>query len=371
MSGPRIVVEDDHFTRTLEVILNPDCDPQKWTAFADFFAHDLPDFDGWVAQLRRRCPAIFPAEVVYVETTEQLQGELPTADAVITESLPIRESELILAPRLKVVQKYGFVLRNIDVPACTRHEVAVLTLRRRANIACAEQAMMMMLALAKRLPELNKRTTFSSLRAAGFLPAMFDRRYTPGSNWARIGGIASLHGSCLGIIGLGEIGRELASRGRAFGMRVIYSQRTRLDAETERQLNVEYRALDALLSESDWIVPQLPATPSTHHLLDRAAFEFIKPGARLVNVSRAQVMERAAVLDAMRSGRLAGFALDTLWEEPGSDDDELLTFPNVILMPHTAGSPRHNAAADFEELLTGLNGILGGSPAVISPKEIK
>jgi phosphoglycerate dehydrogenase-like enzyme len=360
MSKPRIVVENDVFTRLLEVILDPDCSSEKRRAFADFFAHDLPDFDGWIAQLRARNPALFPADVVYIDSVEQLHGALPAADFVVTESLPFGAAELALAPRLKAVQKYGFVVRNIDVQACAQRQVAVLTLRRRANIACAEQAMMMMLALAKRLPEVNKRTTVSRLEAAGFKPAMFDRRYTPGSNWARVGGISMLYDATLGIIGLGEIGRELAGRAKAFGMRVIYTQRTRLEPEVESALGVEFRELHTLLAESDWIVPQLPATAATHHLLDKAAFDHVKPGAMLVNVSRAQVMERAAVLDALRSGRLAGFALDTLWQEPGEDDDELLAFPNVILTPHTAGSPRHNAAADFGDLLAGMHRVLNG-----------
>ncbi len=111
-------------------------------------------------------------------------------------------------------------------------------------------------------------------------------------------------------------------------------------------------------------MPQLPSTPSTHNLLGHAEFARIKPGARLVNVSRAQVMDRDAVIQALRSGRLGGFALDTLWEEPGSDDDELLSFPHVILTPHTAGSPRQNALADFEDLLVGLNRVLGEPAAM-------
>ncbi len=367
MRQPCIVVENDVFTRTIEVILDANCAPEKRAAFADFFAHDLADFDGWIAGLRTRNAALFPADIVYVDTAEELRQALPGADLLITESLPIGEQELELAPRLKAVQKYGFILRNIDTAACQRRDVAVLSLRRRANIACAEQALMMMLVLAKRFAEVNKRTTLASLQAGGFAPALFDRRYTPGSNWARISGLSGLHGTRVGIIGFGEIGREIASRAQAFGMQVTYTQRTRLDLALERELGVEFRTLDALLAESDWIVPQLPATPATHHLLGKAQFDRMKPGARVVNVSRAQVMERSAVIDALRSGRLGGFALDTLWEEPGSDDDELLSLPNVILTPHTAGSPRQNAAADFDELLGGLNDVLLSTAPLASP----
>ena len=113
--------------------------------------------------------------------------------------------------------------------------------------------------------------------------------------------------------------------------------------------------MDTLLGMSDWLLAQLPATPSTENLLDAAAFKKMKRGVRLINVSRAQVMSRDAVLDALRDGTLGGMGLDTLWTEPGKDDDELLQYPQVVLTPHLAGSPRLNATGDFEELITGLD----------------
>jgi phosphoglycerate dehydrogenase-like enzyme len=114
-----------------------------------------------------------------------------------------------------------------------------------------------------------------------------------------------------------------------------------------------------LLAISDWLVPHLPSSPSTNNLLDHQAFKKKKKGVRLVNVSRAQCMDRSAVIAALKNGILVGFALDTLWKEPGTDDDELLSFPNVILTPHMAGSPRWNGLNDFVELIEGLDNELG------------
>ena len=363
---PKIIVEMDVFTRLFDVILDANCKPDLLAAFADFFAHDVPDFEGWLSQVRQQCVRIVPSRIIFVDSVEALHRELPDADAVVVESLPIGETELSLAVSLRAVQKFGFVTRNIDLDACARRNIDVLTLRRRANIACAEQAMMMMLALAKRLPELNGRTTMKRLQDAGFKPAPFDRRHTPSSNWARVSGISMLYGATLGIIGLGEIGRELALRAQSFSMKIIYTQRTQLDRATEQALNVEYRDMDSLLRESDWLVPQLPSTPSTEGLLDAEKLSKIKQGARLVNVSRAQIMDRNAVLAALETGALGGFALDTLWSEPGSDDDQLLSFPNVILTPHMAGSPRLNATADFEEMIVGLDKALSPRAAQYS-----
>jgi phosphoglycerate dehydrogenase-like enzyme len=109
-----------------------------------------------------------------------------------------------------------------------------------------------------------------------------------------------------------------------------------------------------LLAESDWIVPQVPTSPATRDLLGRAELSQIKPGACLVNVANAAVVNREAVIEALKSGRLAGFALDTFYKEPAPDDDELLRMDNVILTPRMAGSPRTNGLQDFADLISGL-----------------
>jgi phosphoglycerate dehydrogenase-like enzyme len=213
--------------------------------------------------------------------------------------------------------------------------------RRRANIACAEHAFALMLTLARRIHRINGLISIERLSAAKLPYNPYDRRHVPGANWGRIGGTRSLNGGTIGIIGLGEIGREIAVRAVAFGMSVVYSQRTQLPPSEEETLKVSYRPLHDLLAQSDWVVPQLPAGGS-------------RPGACLINVSRAELVERNALIDALRSGHLGGFALDPLYEEPGRNDDELLGFDNVILTPHMAGSPRSNGLRDIEDLITGL-----------------
>ena len=164
-----------------------------------------------------------------------------------------------------------------------------------------------------------------------------------------------LNGATLGIIGLGEIGREIAIRAAAFGMRVLYCQRTQLPAAEERELHATYMPLETLLAQSDWVVPQLPGGPATRAFIGHAQFAQMKPGASLVNIARADIVDRAALIGALKSGRLGGFALDPLYEAPGHSDDELLGFDNVVLSPHIAAQPRFNALDDLADMMERLS----------------
>jgi phosphoglycerate dehydrogenase-like enzyme len=349
-----LVVEDDPITRLIQVVLDKATGSERRAAFADFVAHDVPDFDAWCNQARGPAARLAPVTVRLVDTQEELRSQIGHADAVVVESLEVQEAELERAPRLRAVQKFGVTLRNIDASACAHRGVQVLTLRRRPNIACAEQVFALMLALARRLREFAGVISAEALEAAGYPYRPFDGRHAPNGNWGRIPGLRSLHGSTIGIIGLGEIGREIALRAAAFDMRILYFQRTRLPPAEERSLRAQYAELDVLLGTSDWIVPQLPAGPATRHFLDSRRLAKVKQGACIVNVARADLVERAALVDALASGRLGGFALDPLYEAPGRRDDELLGFRNVILLPHLGGSPRWNALGDCEELIAGL-----------------
>jgi phosphoglycerate dehydrogenase-like enzyme len=353
-SKPVLIVEDDVWARLIGVVLDPTTSDERWTAFADFMSPDLPDFRAWCDRVKTAAKSLYPSDVRLVKSEHELQGNLAAAEAIITESLKIGPEELASAPRLKVVHKYGAILRNVDVAACKSRGVKILTVRRRANISCAEHAFALMLTLARRMNDLNGLISIEQITPRGHRYAPFDRRHTPGANWGRFSGLRNLNGSTLGIIGLGEIGREIAMRAAAFGMTIHYFQRTKLDREDEHILNVSYRPLQQLLATSDWVIPQLPLDASTFGFINRERLNSMKPGACIVNVSRAELVDRDALLDALRSGHLGGFALDPLYQEPGRPDDELLSFDNVILTPHMAGSPRFNGLQDIEDVIAGL-----------------
>ena len=357
MANPVVIlVEDDPFTRLIPLVLDPNASQERRVAFADFMSTDELDFTGWCARVRDGAPALYPAEVRLVESEAEMRANLADCQVLVVESFRVTRDDLAAAPRLKILQKFGAGLRNIDAAACADKGVKLLTLRRRANISCAEHAFALIFALARKIGQLDGLVTIERIKAAQGAYRPFDRRHTPGGNFARFGGTRALNGATIGIIGLGEIGREIARRARAFDMNVLYYQRTRAPQAEESELNVRHVPLPTLLAEADWIVPQLPTMPSTRGVLGRAELMQIKPGACIVNVANAAIIDRDALIETLRSGKLGGVALDVHYQEPVPDNDELLTFENVIMTPRMAGSPRFNGLNDFEDMITGISG---------------
>lgn len=350
----RVVIEEDRVLRLAQVLLDPAAPPERYAAFADYNTHDLPDFRGWCEALRQSVPNLFPANVQLVTSQAELQAGLPDAGVLIVESLTVGEAELALAPQLRVVQQFGTQVDNIDREACRRRNVPVRTLRRRTNISVAEHTLAMLLALAKRIPFLNGTVSEARMRAAGLPFRPFDRRHTAASNYVRAPGIGMLHGATLGLLGFGEIASEVAAMARPFGARMLYHKRTRLTAEEEAAAGVAYCSFDALFREADYLSVHVPMEDATRGLVGANQFALMKPGAAIVNTSRAEIIDRAALLGALQGGRLRGAALDVHYQEPMRDDDPLLGMPNVILMPHTGGGSRLNGLADMVEMLQGI-----------------
>ncbi|MGH7874212.1 MAG: NAD(P)-dependent oxidoreductase [Candidatus Binatia bacterium] len=355
----KFVVENDSFLRLIQVVLDPTAPQERLEAFAHFCKHDTPDFGGWCDKIRAQARNIYPSNVHLVDSQGELQANLMGSAVAVVEELTVGAREIATAgSSLKFVQKYGFTTRNIDLQACANAGINVLTIRRRANISTAEQALMLMLALARQVTRNANLISIEQLKAAGYEPTIYQRQHTPNGNWARIPGMVTLYQRQLGIVGLGEIGRELALRAHALGMRIVYTQRTRLPESVEHQYQATYRSLNELLAGSDVVSLHLPRSPATAGFIGRQQLSFIKPGAFLVNVSQPNQIERDALYGALASGRLGGFGLDTFYEEPGDGNDPLLKFPNVIVTPHLAGSPRWNSLDDIEEVIINVGRLL-------------
>jgi phosphoglycerate dehydrogenase-like enzyme len=354
---PTILIEEDHFLKIVPVILDPETPFAHQRAVEDFFAHDVPDFEGWCAQVRARIPGLYPARVICATSQRDLVAKLAEADGAIVESLLIDRPALASAKRLKVAHKFGTLASNIDQAACAERGIDVVVLRRRVNVAVAEQCFTLMLALAKGICTLNGLVERSALEKGGYSIRPRAPAFIGYSNFARVAGLKTLYGANLGIVGLGEVGREIAGRAAAFGMRTLYFQRHQLDGAVEEALGARYASLDELMALSDYIVVQLPLNDATRGIIDAKALARVKPGAILINCARAELIDRAALVDALDAGRLGGLGLDVGYAEPADSDDPLLRYRgrgNVILMPHTAVGARENAQRDLERLCLNL-----------------
>jgi phosphoglycerate dehydrogenase-like enzyme len=351
----KFVVENDSFLRLIQVVLDPTAPKERVEAFAHFCKHDTPDFPGWCDQIRVQAKNIYPADVRLVDDQAELLTHVAGASVIVVEELTVGATEIAAAGSpLKFVQKYGVTTRNIDTAACQRAGVEVLTIRRRANVSTAEQGLTLMLALARQLTQNANRISLEQLKNAGYEPTTYDRSHTPNGNWARIPRMVTLYQRQLGIIGLGEIGRELALRALALDMQIVYSQRTRLPPDVEQQYRARYCPLDELLATSDCVSLHLPRGPATINFISDRELSVIKAGAFLINVSQPNLVDREALGRALASGHLGGYGLDTFYEEPGDADDPLIKFPNVIVTPHLGGSPRWNSLDDIEEVIVKL-----------------
>ncbi|SRR5581483_9626203 len=355
-----LAVEDDPWIRLFQIILDPATPPARTAAFAHFVAHDLPDFSGWLTRLRENVGSLYPSEVRLVKDEADFTANLAGATVAAVESFAVGEKEIAAADgALKIVQKYGAVTTSIDRAACERAGVRVLTLKRRANVATAEHAFALMLALARKIHASANRISVEQLQAAGYDPAVFDRTHTANGNWGRVLNTLTLYRRQIGIVGMGEIGREMALRAHAFGMRIVYTQRHRLSGREETDYHASYATLDDLLAQSDVVSLHLPDTASTRGIISGRELSVLKRGALLINISQPLLIDRAALLDALASGRIGGFGLDVPYDEPGRADDPLLGFPNVVITPHLGASPRQNSLDDFIEMLTNLARALG------------
>lgn len=231
------------------------------------------------------------------------------------------DAELLNAagPGLRIVANFAVGYDNVDVEACRRQGVLVANTPGVLTEATADLAFALLLAVARRLRQGHE--LVASGRWSGWEPTQL------------LG--AALDGSTLGIVGLGRIGQAVARRGVAFGMRIVYTGRSRV-AEAESELAALQLPLSELLAASDFVSLHCPLTRETAGLIDAAALALMKPTAVLVNTARGGVVDDAALAAALRAQRLWGAGLDVFDGEPRVNP-ELLDLPNVVLAPH-AGS---------------------------------
>jgi glyoxylate reductase len=227
---------------------------------------------------------------------------------------------LAAAPRLRIVANVAVGFDNIDLDACTRRKVAATNTPGVLDETTADFAWTLLMAVARRLLEGD------ALARSG--------RWK-GWNLDQLCG-ADVWGKTLGILGFGRIGRAVARRSRGFGMRVIYNDAVRASDEVERELGAEFRERDQVLAEADFLSLHVPLLPETRGMIGARELAQMKPTAFLINTSRGPVVQEAALVEALESGKIAGAALDVYEREPQIGDG--LRRPNVVLAPHIASA---------------------------------
>ncbi|WP_338833674.1 D-3-phosphoglycerate dehydrogenase [Moorella humiferrea] len=275
---------------------------------------------------------------------EELKDAIRDYDALIVRSATrVTVAAINAAKRLKIIGRAGVGTDNIDVGAATERGIVVVNAPEGNTVAAAEHTMAMMLALARNIPQAN----------AALKQGIWEKKKYVG---------VELRGKTLGIVGLGKIGREVARRARGMEMKVM-AYDPYVDPEQAARLEVELASLEDLLKNADFVTVHLPLTKETRHLLGREELALLKPGARVLNVARGGIIDEEALYEALKSGHLAGAALDVFEEEP-LKKSPLLELDNVIVTPHLGASTEEAQVAVAVEVAYDIVRCLKGEPVL-------
>lgn len=271
-------------------------------------------------------------------------ADLARAVGMVTYGHPLIDGPLLdRCPALKVVSNHGVGVDHIDVAAATARNIPVGNTPGCLDRATADMTMALLLATARNI-----------VRGDHFARGPEFLHYDPK---VLIGWEVS--GSTLGIVGMGRIGREVAKRARAFDIRILYHNRNR-SPDAEAELGVEFRSLDDLLAESDFVTLNCPLTPETKHLIGAEQLQRMKRSAILINMARGGVVDTDAITQALTDNVIAAAGLDVTDPEPLPRNHPLLGLDNVIILPHLGSASdrtrQRMVEMTVENLLAGIDG---------------
>lgn len=267
------------------------------------------------------------------------------ADVIVgdyTFRLPIDAEVAKAAEGCRLIQQPSVGYQHIDLEATRNEEIPVANAGTANTVGVAEHTIMFMLCLLKKAFHFHNKT------AAGKWAQ--EDAFTMGS--------FELMGKTLGIVGMGNIGKEVARRAKPFSCRMAYYDVNALPAELEAELGVERMELEELLQISDIVSIHVPLLPATRNLINRERIALMKPGAYLLNLARGETVDEEALAEALREGRLGGAGIDVYREEPVNPDNPLLKLDNVILSPHIAGATNESRARIFIATIENVNRVL-------------
>lgn len=277
------------------------------------------------------------------DTEAQFEAALPRAHGLIGGNRRLGEAELARAKNLEIISSISVGYDNYDLDYLNSRRIMLTNTPDVLNETTADLAFALILATARRIPELDAWTK------AGHWTKTIDATHFG----------CDVHGKTLGIIGLGKIGEAIARRGRfGFGMNILYSGNSR-KPELERELGAGFVPQEALLSTADFVCPVVPLTAETRNLIDHEAFALMGPDTILINVSRGPVVNQDALVHALENNLIRAAGLDVYVKEP-LPDSRLFTLKNVVTVPHigSATNDTRDAMAKraLDNLLMGLEG---------------
>ncbi len=296
------------------------------------------------AGLARLRPACHVVELPPGSDEHTLLSYAGTADALISRgSIKVTRAFLeAAAPRLRVVAVHGVGTDHVDLAAAATHGVLVFNTPAALTESVADLTVGLLLALLRRVVAADQ-----AVRAGEW-----DRKYGD-----LIG--VEVAGKTVGIVGLGRIGAAVARRLHGFGATLQYHDAIRR-RDVEAALGIRPVDLDTLVATSDIITLHVPFTPQTRHLISQRAFRLMKPGVYLVNLARGPIIEDAALIAALRAGKVAGAALDVFTEEPPRRDHPLLAFENVVVTPHIGATTQEALQKMALQAADGVLAVLRG-----------
>ena len=256
---------------------------------------------------------------IIVSNPKEYAQHLPDCDALFVRSaVKVTPEVLAKAPKLRVIGRAGVGVDNVDLPAATAAGVLVMNTPGGNAVSVAEHTIALMLCLARSIPQASASTKSGKWEKKKFMGS-------------------ELRGKNLGVIGFGSIGREVVKRASVFEMK-IFAYDPYVSTQTAADLGVELVDLNTLYAKSDYISVHMALTPETDKMLSTAAFAKMKDGVRVINVARGELIDGAALNEAMTSGKVAGAGLDVFQKEPPPAGDPLLSQENLVATPHIGGS---------------------------------
>jgi D-2-hydroxyacid dehydrogenase (NADP+) len=300
------------------------------------------------AALAKRAPDL---RTIDFHSLDALEARIPDLHALGQSSAFWNNRLLERADRLVLIQSLSVGVNHYDVGALQARGIRLSNAQGCVDIAVSEHAIGLLLALSRKL---HRARDNQARRLWRPMLAQADEREF------------ELNGLCLLVIGLGAIGSRIASLGKAFGMQVIAVRNDPGRGRGPADEVYSYRDLAAVLPRADCLVLACPLNARTENLIDARALTRLKPGTLFVNVARGRVVDEAALVDALASGRLAGAGLDCFPNEPLPDSSPLWGFENVVITPHTAGETSRYEARLVEILLTNLERLWSGESRIVN-----